>query len=184
MFLDYIGSATRLHITGFMQWCVRNFCTTRNVTKFYAICAITPVFSSKVDLKDAIDACLQEFPKGDCSNGQYGPIAEWDVSGVTDMGSAFADAKYFDSDISKWDISSVTDLTFMFMYATAFNSDLSKWDVSSVTDMCGVFGGANSFNGDISKWDVSGVIEMSFMFNDAKSFNRDLSQWNLSLIHI
>ena len=110
-------------------------------------------FSSKEELKSAIDACLDLSPQGDCSNGLHGAIGDWDVSSVTDMSDVFADANQFNSDISDWVVSSVTAMSNMFTSATSFNSDISKWDVSSVTSMSYMFASAVSFNGDISKRD-------------------------------
>ena len=60
----------------------------------------TKAFSSKAELKRAVDACLKLLPKGDCSNGPDGPIVEWDVSSVADMNNLFVDATYFIGDLS------------------------------------------------------------------------------------
>ena len=40
---------------------------------------------------------------------KYGPIACWDVSGVTDMSHLFSNLRNFNADISGWDTSGVTD---------------------------------------------------------------------------
>ena len=117
-------------------------------------------FPSRPSLKRAVLACLLLSPEGDCPYGRHGPIAEWDVAGVTDMDKIFDDSNSFNGDISKWDVSSVTTTSDMFAGATLFNGDLSKWDVSSVVDMSGMFIGAAVFNGDVSGWDVSSVTLM------------------------
>ena len=44
----------------------------------------------------------------------YGPIANWDVSAITDMSELFRDLKNFDADVSNWDTSSVTTMHGMF----------------------------------------------------------------------
>ena len=144
-----------------------------------AVCTTTTAFSSKPELKDAVDACLKLPPK---DKGPHGPMAEWDVSSVTDMSGVFANADSFNGDMSKWDVSGVTSMSRMFMRATSFNGDLSHWDVSSVTDMTFMFMHATSFNGDLSKWDVSRVSDMTGMFRQAKVFNRDLSEWDVSSV--
>ena len=95
----------------------------------------SPAFSSAVELKDAVGACLKLSPKDDCSNGPHGPIAEWDVSSVTDMSGIFANALSFNGEISKWDVSSVTSMSHMFMHTTSFDGDLSDWDVSRIKNM-------------------------------------------------
>jgi hypothetical protein len=77
---------------------------------------------------------------------QYGPIGEWDTSGVTDMSRLFRSRKRFNDDISDWDVSSVKRMSHMFCGAAAFNQPLDKWDVSSVENMKGMFLGAAAFN--------------------------------------
>ena len=44
----------------------------------------------------------------------YGPIAEWDVSAITDMKGLFYNLENFNADISKWDTSGVTSMIQMF----------------------------------------------------------------------
>ena len=63
----------------------------------------SPVFSphSKAELESAIFTYLNLSPQGDGCNGPHGPIAEWDVSRVRDMGGAFRGAVSFNDDISK-----------------------------------------------------------------------------------
>jgi surface protein len=45
---------------------------------------------------------------------KYGPIADWDVSGITDMSNLFHGLSYFNADISSWDTSGVRDMNNMF----------------------------------------------------------------------
>jgi len=127
---------------------------------------------------------LRDFPGLSAENNythvDYGPIAEWDVSSVTDMSYMFNGAGSFSGDLSKWDVSNVTDMYAMFWGARSFNGDISEWDVSKVTDMSFMFWGAMSFDGDLSKWNVSKVTNMKAMFYNARSFDGDLSRWNVS----
>eukprot|EP00964_Phaeocystis_antarctica_P039805 scaffold22763_cov61-Phaeocystis_antarctica.AAC.1 len=48
------------------------------------------------------------------ATAKCGPIADWDVSAITDMSGLFSDLKVFDADISNWDTSSVTTMSQMF----------------------------------------------------------------------
>ena len=116
-------------------------------------------FTSRSDLKTAVDSCLVNDPTVGCDD-----MPSWDVRLVTDMGSMFYGASAFDADISDWDTSSVTNMGSMFSVASAFNADISGWDTSSVRNMVAMFRGASAFDADISDWDTSSVKYMSLMF--------------------
>ena len=77
------------------------------------------VFSvnSYFDLKASVKTCLEQSSKGDCPNGPFPLIGEWDVSVVIDFGRLFFDANTFNSDISKWDVSSANNMDLMFCNA-------------------------------------------------------------------
>lgn len=108
------------------------------------------------------------------------PIADWDVSQVTDMAGMFRDSG-FNQPIGNWDVFGVTDMAWMFA-GTPFNHPLAGWDVSQVTDMSSMFNGddrAHPFDQPIGKWDVSNVTDMSGMFQGA-AFNRFIGNWDVS----
>ena len=73
---------------------------------------------------------------------KWGPIADWDVSAVTDMEGTFQGQSEFNEDISRWNVSNVTTMTEMFFDASQFNQDLTGWDVSNVRCMNEMFFGA------------------------------------------
>ena len=112
----------------------------------------------------------------------YGHISDWNVSGVTNLDSAFENRVSFNEDISDWDVSAVTDMNSTFMRANAFNQDIGDWNVSNVTDMGYMFDDASSFNRDIGDWDVSAVTKMGDMFDSASSFNQDIGRWDVSAV--
>ncbi|MDE3740936.1 BspA family leucine-rich repeat surface protein [Maribacter polysaccharolyticus] len=109
-------------------------------------------------------------------------ISSWDVGNVTNMEKMFQGASIFNGDISGWDVSSVTNMQEMFRNATNFNQPIGNWGnkVGNVTNMYGMFFIASSFNQDINSWDVSSVTNMSNMFSDATLFNGDISSWDVS----
>jgi len=119
---------------------------------------------------------------------KYGPIALWDTSNVTDMGSLFYKAEHFDDDLSRWDTSRVTNMEFMFFGASSFTGrrrwDYPQmiWNTSAVQNMHNMFAGATavvSLDGlGLSHWDVSQVTTMNSMFQEATHFQGDLSKWN------
>ena len=108
------------------------------------------------------------------AKAQYGPIASWDTSEITDMSHLFFANAGFNEDLSRWDVSNVTSLEHTFDGATSFNGDLSRWDVSNVVHLHATFRLATSFNGDLSCWDVRQVTDMRSMFEGATSFDRQL----------
>ena len=65
-------------------------------------------------------ACSQHVPQAE---RKYGPIADFDVSGITDMKGLFQGLGNINEDISSWDTSSVTTMKYMF-YVRALALDL------------------------------------------------------------
>jgi len=127
-------------------------------------------FTDKASLKTA----AQEYnANAATATATYGPIADWDVSAVTDMSELFSGLAQFNADISSWDTSGVTTMYRMFNYATAFNQPLS-FDTSRVTTMYESFMLASAFNQPLS-FDTSSVTTMYYMFGDAYAFNQPLS---------
>ena len=117
----------------------------------------------------------------DVAKAQYGPIASWDTSEITNMQYLFYLEAGFNEDISRWDVSNVTSLHFTFSAARSFNGDLSRWDVSNVTSLHSTFHGMDLFNSDLSRWDVRQVTDMDFTFSGATSFNQQLGgHWSQS----
>ena len=101
------------------------------------------------------------------------------LSGVTDMGSMFENAKAFDQVIGDWDVSNVTNMNRMFEGASAFNQDIGNWVVSNVETMARMFVEAKAFNRNIGNWDVSNVTDMTGMFFGASDFNQDIGDWDV-----
>ena len=59
------------------------------------------------DLKEAIDALN---PDGSGTHSTYGPVADWDMSLVTDLSGAFYNKGSFNGDISKWQTQKVKSM--------------------------------------------------------------------------
>lgn len=138
---------------------------------------------------------------------KYGPIAEWDVSQVTDLSYLFCVrqeemqgnkdykhcvlpdyARTFDEDLSTWDTGRVTSMRGTFSFAQAFNAPIGGWRTSRVTDMDEMFAGkksdgeATGFDQSIDAWDVSSVKTMKRMFKDCAVFNQPLHAWRTSSV--
>ena len=76
--------------------------------------------------------------------------------------------------IASWNTSEITNMAILFRTKAGFNEDISRWDVSNVTSLISTFGNATSFNGDLTRWDVSNVTIMNFAFSRAKTFDQQL----------
>jgi len=103
-------------------------------------------------------------------------INSWDVSGVTNLGSAFAGDSLFDSPLSNWDVSGVTGMGNVFEGATSFNQDISSWDVSNAGFVANVFSGASSFDQNLGAWKFKDSCIINFIFN-----NSGMSDANVAL---
>ena len=57
---------------------------------------------------------------------KYGPIADWDVSVITDMSYLFDSLSNFNADISRWNTSSVTDMSYIFQVRFRFRPHTPK----------------------------------------------------------
>ena len=73
-------------------------------------------FTTKASLQTAVQA-YNANPSAAIAT--YGPIAEWDVSAITDMSFLLYDLQNFNADISNWDTSSVTTMRYMFFVRSA-----------------------------------------------------------------
>ena len=127
-------------------------------------------------LRNALDDCLAEDSNGKCDGNVYGPIADWDVSQVTNMSGLFKFKRNFDGDIGDWDVSNVVDMSEMFYRAESFNKNLN-WDVSNVRNMDKMFFNAHEFNGRIDSWDVSKVTSMDQLLYNARRFTSNIGGW-------
>ena len=113
--------------------------------------------------KDALQPAVWEYDANATDAiATYGPIADWNVSALTDMSALFSGLQNFNADISNWDTSRVTSMADMFRFASAFNQPLSL-DTSNVTDMAYMFYFASAFDQPLIL-DTSRVTDMIEIF--------------------
>ena len=73
-------------------------------------------FTSKAFLK----ATVLAFTKNaDAAIATHGPVADWEVSGISDMSQLFYNLPDFNADVSNWNTSGVTDMSNMFRVRSA-----------------------------------------------------------------
>ena len=94
-------------------------------------------------------------------------INSWDVSGVTNLNSAFMDSLLFDSPLSNWDVSGVTSMGLVFQGATSFNQDISSWNVSNAGFVSSMFFNATSFDQNLGAWTFKDSCIIGFIFNNS-----------------
>ena len=161
------------------------------------------IFHTKVDLEDAVCACLTEEPiRGICTEyareSEYGILPYWDVSRLTNFVDIFnlnrltnegcngvteQSVSRFNADFSYWNMEKAEDVSGMFRSLPKFEGKgLKFWDVSSVIDMARMFDRCDVFNEPIGLWDTSSVTNMFAMFKNAGEFNADISKWNVEKV--
>jgi len=92
------------------------------------------------------------------------PIANWDVSNVTDMSYLFNNCASFNEPLNFWDVRKVTNMEHMFHGCASFNEPLDRWNVSNVTNMENMFHGCFSFNQPLNRWHIQDHIDIENMF--------------------
>ena len=157
-----------------------NITQTVNVEEFKALTQDDQFLPTEGGIYWAVQKWIQDSTKFQSGGeyAEYGPIANWNTSEITDMGFMFEGATSFNQPIGSWDVSNVTNMGFMFCFATSFNQAIGGWDVSNVTNMEFMFKEATAFNQPIVGWDVSNVTNMFGMFLFAIAFNQNLSAWS------
>lgn len=93
-------------------------------------------------------------------------VDEWGTGLWTSMENAFYGSSNLTitaTDIAN--VSSVTDMSFAFANAPNVNFPLGNWDVSSVGSMASMFANVTSLDQNLSKWDISNVSDMSNMLD-------------------
>jgi len=112
-----------------------------------------------------------------------GPVNQWDISGIVNLGGFFNTASLFNQPLDNWDVSSVTSFDQIFRNADSFNQDISSWSIntSSSVNMQNMFLNNAAFNTSIDDWDVSEVTDMNQMFRGSV-YNQPLNSWDVSKV--
>jgi len=105
---------------------------------------------------------LKELVRTASETGDWTPVEQADVSGVTDMSGMFYCIQCENLDLSGWDTSNVTNMSRMFQCSKMEHPSIGKLNTSKVITMDGMFE-ASYYNKPIY-FDTSNVIDMSDMF--------------------
>ena len=84
--------------------------------------------------EDALRIAAKEYdanPTGAIET--YGPIADWNVSAITDMSELFSDRRNFNADISNWDIPQHSALV-----SHGAGAGVPSFQPRSMSDLCNV----------------------------------------------
>ena len=129
----------------------------------------SPALTQPLTQSEFYEATWEVVNSPSTSVTKWGPIEDWDTSGVPSFKRAFTDFRKEDGKFSK-------DGN---LKAAMFNGDVSKWDTSSATSLYSTFGGAAAFNSDVSAWITSSVTSLKFTFAGASSFTgTGVDLWN------
>jgi surface protein len=131
----------------------------------------------------------------------WGPIGDWDVSGVGDFSFAFSKhrdeaggtykkegnpkaAAFVGTDMSKWITTSLATLSSTFYDAGEMVADLSGWKVDMVTSLYQTFRGASKFVGTgLGSWITTKVTSLTQTFTGASKFvGTGLASWNTASV--
>ena len=103
-----------------------------------------------------------------------------DLSQVTSCARMFAGVEKLYMPLADWDVSTVTDMSQMFQGCSKFfNNPMGNWNVSTVKNMSRMFEGCEKYNQPLDQWNVSQVEDMERMFEGCTSFNQSLANWKL-----
>ena len=171
---QFNNTGDRLKILDIMNWGT----FTININSGFYAC--TNLTCSATDAPTIITSTLLNYFRL-CRNFN-GAIGNWDVSGVTSIGSMFNNATVFNQPLNNWDVSNVISFSSVFSFAVNFNQDISNWNTGNGTSMSAMFYGAYNFNQPLDSWDVSSVTTMLQMFRDAYIFNQSLNSWDVSSV--
>lgn len=94
-------------------------------------------------------------------------LANIDISKVEDCSSIFENSIRRDfSGIETWNTRNVTNMEKMFANAVYFNADISSWKVNNVKNMNHMFAGAVNFHQDLNSWWVKSNISFINIFKN------------------
>jgi probable HAF family extracellular repeat protein/surface protein len=163
---------------------------------------ISPVKTPLTDttFQTAINDWFLGNASKDAVISNYGEMADWNVSQVTNMSNAFSNRTLTglvsSENLANWNTSNVTNMASMFQDAPNFNGDLTynsltdAWSTHKVTNMSSMFymtANNSAFQGTgLSTWDTHAVTDMTSMFAGASNFNANLTTagdiWNTSAV--
>ena len=87
-----------------------------------------------------------DFRHSPAAEAEFGPVASWPVSAVTDFSRLFWYCAKMDEDISRWDVASGKRFGSMFLGASVFNQNLRGWAIPASAETYDMFRNADSFD--------------------------------------
>lgn len=124
-----------------------------------------------------------------CTKPQRLNLSKWNVTNLSNMGSAFQDCKSLQSlgDLSHWDTQNLQNLQDTFNATANFNDPItlnsfSHWKVGNLTNMISTFANSGITTLDLSNWRPHIDSGMTYTFMNCKNLTSlgDLSDWDMS----
>lgn len=131
---------------------------------------IDPTSPCTVPTRNCLLDRVQQYNTDATYNDPQCQIEDWDVSGIEDFNSVFANS-VFNRDLSNWNVSSMKNAVYMFRGNTHFNSPLFTFPAST-SNLGHMFEMALAFNQPIRGLVTTGFA--SKMFSGATLFNQPL----------
>ena len=138
----------------------------RNCPNLTSVTGLQPITSYTKNISGLFEGCANL----DLNNVEN--ITDWDVSGVTNFKSCFANCIYTTGweAIKDWDVSSAINMELMFSNSSLNDENfinISNWNLTNVQNLNRTFYKTKIKNIDLSCFNLSNVISMQDTFRDS-----------------
>jgi len=174
--IRFAGGGDRLKFLNISQWGT-NFKLGNAGTSFWGCSNLTITATDVLNTNGLTN--LEGIFIGCTSLTSIPNIGKWDVSQVTSILNTFNACSNLAPDIANWNVSNLVNMGTAF-FSTKANFSLATWNTSKVTDMSSAWRACSLFNQNISVLDTSKVTNMSNMLRDCTAFQQNIGSLNIA----